>query len=74
MKKTLILTHPVSNLRAFLRNTDADEIIGRTTYFSGGWHDNEFDAQCAGFNLCRFINPEYVRNHTFAACYRLTRN
>ena len=36
MKKTLILTHPVSNLRAFLRNTDADEIIGRTTYFSGG--------------------------------------
>ena len=74
MKKTLILTHPVSNLRAFLRNTDADEIIGRTTYFSVGWHYNEFDAQCAGFNLCRFINQEYVRNHTFAECYRLTRN
>ena len=27
MKKTIILKHPVSDLRTFLRNTDADEII-----------------------------------------------
>ena len=74
MKKTLILTHPVSNLRAFLRNTDADEIIGRTTYFSGGWHEAEFEAHRAGFQISRFLNEEYLRNHTFAECYRLTRN
>ena len=73
MKKTIILKHPVSDLQTFLRNTDADEIIGRTTYFEGGWHDIEFDANRAGFNICRFINEEYVRNHTFAECYRLTR-
>jgi len=73
MKKAITLTRPVADLRAFLRNTDADEIIARTTYFRGGWHDNEFDANRAGFNICRFINEEYVRNHTFAECYRLTR-
>ena len=73
MKKTIILKHPVSDLQTFLRNTDADEIIGRTTYFAGGWHDIEFDANRAGFNIRRFINEEYVRNHTFAECYRLTR-
>ena len=33
MKKTITLTRPVADLRAFLRNTDADEIIARTTYF-----------------------------------------
>ena len=73
MKKTITLTRPVSDLRVFLRNTDADEIIARTTYFSGGWHDIEFDANRAGFNICHFVNEEYVRNHTFAECYRLTR-
>lgn len=73
MKKTITLTLPVSDLRTFLRNTDADEIIARTTYFSGGWHDIEFDANRAGFNFRCFINEEYVRNHTFAECYRLTR-
>ena len=73
MKKTITLTRPVSDLRTFLRNTEADEIIARTTYFSGGWHDTEFDANRAGFNICRFIKEEYVRNHTFAECYRLTR-
>ena len=72
MKNTITLTHSVPDLRTFLRNTGADEIIGRTTYFSGGWHDIEFDANRAGFNILRFINEEYVRNHTFAECYRLT--
>lgn len=73
MRKTITLTSPVTNLRALLRNTDADEIIARTTYIPGGWHDNEFDANRAGFSICRFINEEYVRNHTFAECYRLSR-
>ena len=34
MKKTLILTHPVSNLRACLRNTDAKDDI-RVTFRNG---------------------------------------
>ena len=73
MKKTITLTHPIPDLRTFLKNTDADEVITRTTYIPGGWHDNEFNANRAGFNICRFINEEYVRSHTFAECYRLTR-
>ncbi len=73
MKKTITLTLHIFDLRTFLRNTDADEIIARTTYIPGGWHDIEFAANRAGFSICRFINEEYVRSHTFAECYRLTR-
>ena len=74
MKKTVTLTHRIPDLYTFLRHTDADEVITRTTYIPGGWHDNEFDANCAGFSICRFINEDYMRNHTFAECYRLTRS
>ena len=63
----------VRNLYAYLRKTEADEIIIRATHVSGGWHENEFDANAAGFNISRFINPEYEARHEFAECYKLTR-
>lgn len=66
-------TNTVRNLYKYLKETKADEIIIRTTRVSGGWHDNEFDANAAGFNISRFINPEYVAKHEFAECYRLVR-
>ena len=66
-------TKHIRNLYAYLKATKADEIIIRTTYCTGGWHDNEFDAHAAGFNITRFINPEYEARHEFAECYRLTR-
>lgn len=71
--KTITLTHRLSDLGAFLRGTDADEIIARTTYIPGGWHEAEFEAHRAGFQISRFLNKDYVRNHTFAEYYRLTR-
>lgn len=63
----------VRNLYTYLKRTTADEIIIRTTRVTGGWHDNEFDANKAGFNISRFINPEYEARREFAECYRLTR-
>ena len=71
--KSITLTHRIPDLYAFLRGTDADEIIARTTYIPDGWHDAEFEAHRAGFQISRFINEDYVRNHTFAECYCLTR-
>lgn len=63
----------IRNLYAYLMNTKEDEIIIRTTYVEGGWVDNEFDAHLAGFNIVRFINPEYKAKHEFSECYKLTR-
>lgn len=71
--KTITLTHRINDLDTFLRKTDADEIIARTTYIPGGWHEAEFAANHAGFQISRFLNEEYLRNHTFAECYRLIR-
>ena len=56
--KTITLTHRLSDLGTFLRSTDADEIIARTTYIPGGWHDAEFEAHRAGFQISSFINEE----------------
>ena len=63
----------ITNLRTFLENQTADRIIIRTTYCSGGWHDNEFDAHRAGFNIRRIQNPEWEAKHEFAEAYLLTR-
>lgn len=71
--KTITEKSTIRNLYTYLKNTDADEIIVRTTRCQGGWHDNEFDAHAAGFNISRFINPEYEARHEFAECYRITR-
>ena len=63
----------IRNLYTYLKATKADEIIVRTSRVAGGWHDNEFDAQAAGFDISRFNNPEYEALRQFSECYRLTR-
>lgn len=69
----MFVNETVSNLYAYLKATKEDEIIIRTSRVKGGWHDNEFDANAAGFDICRFNNPELEALHEFAECYRLTR-
>ena len=69
----IVETKTIKNLYGYLKATKADEIIVRTSYVEGGWHDNEFDANAAGFDISRFINPEYVARYEFADCYRLVR-
>ena len=51
MKKTIILKHPVSDLRAFLRITDADEIIGGrpTSPVAGTTSSSTHSAQASAF-------------------------
>ena len=73
MKSITIEGKTIGNLYGFLKITDADEIIVRTSRVKGGWHDNEYDANAAGFHINRFINPEYEARHEFAECYRITR-
>lgn len=63
----------ITNLRDFLKKQTADRIIIRTTWCKGGWHDNEFDAERAGFKICRIQNPEWEARHEFAEAYLLTR-
>ena len=70
---TITETKPIKNLYSYLKHTTADEIIVRTSLCRGGWHDNEFDANAAGFSISRFQNPEYIAKHQFAECYRLVR-
>lgn len=71
--KTITEKQTIRNLYKYLKATDADEVIVRTSRVSGGWHDNEFDAQAAGFDIQRFINPEMEARHEFSECYRITR-
>ena len=66
-------TRCIHNLYSYLKNTREDRIIIRTSLVSGGWHDNEFDAHAAGFEISRFQNPEYIARHEFAECYLLIR-
>lgn len=63
----------ITNLYSYLMKTKADEIIVRTSRVKGGWHDNEFDANAAGFAISIFQNPEYIAKREFAECYRLVR-
>lgn len=63
----------IENLYAYLIRTKEDEIIIRTSHVKGCWDDNEFDAHKAGFNIVKFINPEYKEKHEFSECYKLTR-
>ena len=63
----------IENLYTYLRKSTEDEIIVRTSRVNGGWHDNEFDANAAGFDICRFTNPVFEAQRTFSECYRLTR-
>lgn len=63
----------ISNLYDYLLNTNENKIIVRTTRVSGCWYENEFDANAAGFNIVRFINPEMEARHEFSECYLITR-
>lgn len=69
----MFVNETIPNLYAYLKKTTEDEIIVRTSRVKGGWHDNEFDANAAGFDICRFINPDLTARHEFDECYRLTR-
>lgn len=61
----------VPNLREFLRKTTATEIILRTSRVAGCWHDNEFDAHRAGFDIYRFFDKELDERGEFCECYLL---
>lgn len=63
----------IKNLYSFLRKQDADKIVIRTTYCMGGWHDNEFDANAAGYNIYRIRYPEWEAKHEFSEAYELIR-
>lgn len=73
MKQIRIDNKIIGNLYSFLKRTDADEIIIRTSMVRGGWHDNEFDANAAGFCIRRYIDKEYEARHEFAECYKIVR-
>ena len=73
MKKITVENKTIANLYQFLKNTDADEIVVRTSRVNGGWYDNEFNANAAGFSICRFHYPVYEARHEFSECYRMVR-
>lgn len=69
----MFVNETIHNLYTYLKATTEDEIVVRTSRVKGGWHDNEFDANAAGFDICRFNNKELEARHEFSECYRLTR-
>ena len=75
MDNAYVETGFIRDLYAYLMATTENEIIVRTTHVKTGqgWHDDEFDANQAGFRISRFIYPEYVKKHEFAECYYLQR-
>lgn len=73
MKRITVEGQVIKNIYSYLKHTDADEVVIRTSQVRGGWHDIEFDANAAGFNITRFINPEYEARHQFPECYKFWR-
>lgn len=63
----------IENLYVFLKGTNENEIVVQTSRVAGGWYDNEFDANAAGFRVSRFISKEHEARHEFPECYRFTR-
>lgn len=63
----------INNLYAYLKNYTGNRLVISTAAVIGGWHDNEFDAHAAGFNIVRFQDPEKLAARKFAECYLLTR-
>ena len=57
LSNVYVETKTIRDLSSYLRNTDKDEIVVRTTYVKTGqgWHDDEFDANRAGFSISRFL-------------------
>jgi len=70
---TRMTTTKIANLYSFLKHTDLDDILLRTSYVDGCWHDNEFDAHRAGFNIYRITDEELEARHEFSTCYHLVR-
>ena len=66
----LLTKRKIASSGAFLRNSSEDEIVIRTSYVQGGWHDIEFDANRAGFNVYRFTCKEL---EGFSECYKFIR-
>ena len=60
MDNAYVETGFIRDLYAYLMATTKNEIIVRTTHVKTGqgWHDDEFDANQAGFRISRFIYPE----------------
>lgn len=80
MKKTITTTNRIQNLYGFLKLhtqednlVKGDEIVVLTTQVMGGWDDNKFDANQAGFDVYRFIDKAREVNHKFAECYKFTK-
>ena len=63
----------IENVWKFLRATKEDAILVRTSRVGEGWHDVEFDAHAAGFEVYRVIDPEMKARHEFAECYKFIR-
>ena len=70
---TFIDDQVIEDLYKFLKTTKLDKLVIRTSKVMGGWHDNEFDANAAGFNIYRFISRELEDRHEFSECYKFVR-
>ena len=66
-------TRRIPNLYTYLKHSTEKEIVVLTSRVNGGWHDNEFDAHAAGYNICIFRDPALTAQKKFDECYRLTR-
>lgn len=61
------------DIYSYLKNNKNDSIIVRTTYAGGGWHDVEFDAHLAGFDIYRVNSPDMASRREFSECYLFKR-
>lgn len=61
------------DIYSYLKNNKNDSIIVRTTYAGGGWHDVEFDAHQAGFDIYRVNSPDMASRREFSECYLFKR-
>lgn len=56
----------ISNLRGFLRDTELNDFIIIRGRVNGGWHDIEFTANRAGFDVYRvFPDGEFLEHYRF---------
>lgn len=63
----------IENFYSWLKKQNAKEIVIRTSYVKGGWHDNEFDANAAGYSISRGHYEKWENLHQFSECYYLTK-
>lgn len=64
--KTQKITQTIGNLSSFLKSTDLKNFIIVSGRVDGGWHDIEFTANAAGFNVYRFVpDGEFLEHYQF---------